>query len=365
MSRPIRATIHAQALRHNLAVARRAAGASRVWSVVKANAYGHGVLTTAQALAADTDGFALLGLDEAQALRQAGHPHPILLLEGVFSAAEMSRAAELGLSLVIHEPRQLAWLESATLGRPLAVCLKFNTGMNRLGFRPSEAPGLLARLLKLPQVADVTLMSHFAEADGEEGIADQLAVFRPLLAASQLPFTLANSAALLRFPDAVCGRQAWVRPGIMLYGASPFPDRQSAAQLGLRPAMTLSSEIIGVQALQAGEKVGYGGLFRADGPMRVGVVACGYADGYPRHAPTGTPVAVAGRRTRTLGRVSMDMLAVDLTDLPEAGVGAPVVLWGGEGDAHIAADEVASSAGTIAYELFCALAPRVAVSVAP
>ena len=361
MSRPIRALVNAEALRHNFAIARRHAGTSRLWAVVKAHAYGHGLLRAAHALSDLTDGYALLELAEAAALRAAGLTQPILLLEGTFAAADMQAVAELGLTPVLGSRRQLQWLEEARLSGPLPVYLKVNTGMNRLGFRPAEVPEILARLLRLSQVSSVTLMTHFAEADGERGIAGQLAAFAPLRAAAHLPVSMANSAALLRYPEATGGKSAWARPGIMLYGSSPCPDMLSAEALGLLPVMTLASEIIAVQALQPGERVGYGGLFEAERPMRIGIVACGYADGYPRHAPTGTPISVAGRRTRTLGRVSMDMLVADLTDIPDAGVGSPVVLWGGAGDSHVAADDVATSAGTVAYELFCALASRVPV----
>ena len=362
MSRPIHALVNTGALRHNFSVARRHAGASRLWAVVKAHGYGHGLLRVAGALADLADGYALLELEEAAALRGAGLKHPILLLEGIFAARDMQAVADLGLTPAIGSPRQLQWLEEANLPGPLPVYLKINTGMNRLGFRPVEVPGILARLLRLPQVSSVTLMTHFAEADGERGIEGQLEVFAPLRAAAQLPVSMANSATLLRFPDEVGGKTAWARPGIMLYGSSPFPQLISARELGLRPAITLASEIIAIQDLRPGDRVGYGGLFQAERHMRIGIVACGYADGYPRHAPTGTPIAVAGCRTRTLGRVSMDMLVADLTTIPEAGVGSPVVLWGGEGDIHIPADEVAASADTVAYELFCALAHRVPVS---
>ena len=361
MSRPIHALVSAAALQQNFAVARNHAASARLWAVVKAHAYGHGLLRAAHALADLADGYALLELAEAAALREAGLAHPILLLEGIFAAAELGEVERLGVTPALGSLRQLQWLEEARLAQPMPVYLKVNTGMNRLGFRPAEVPEILARLLRLPQVSAVTLMTHFAEADGERGIAGQLAAFAPLRAAAHLPVSMANSAALLRFPEAAGGKTGWVRPGIMLYGSSPFPELNSAETLGLRPAMTLASEIIAVQTLRPGERVGYGGLFEADRPMRIGIVACGYADGYPRHASTGTPIAVAGRRTRTLGRVSMDMLVADLTDIPEADVGAPVVLWGGAGDSLVAADEVAASAGTVAYELFCALASRVPV----
>ena len=364
MSRPIRALIHPEALRHNFSVVRRHAGETGLWAVVKAHGYGHGLLRAAHALSGLADGYALLELAEAEVLRREGLEQPILLLEGFFSEDELPEIARLGLTPVIHNPRQLQWLEEARLPRAIPIYLKINTGMNRLGLAPAEVPRVLARLARLSQVSGITLMSHFAEADGERGIAWQLECFRPVHAESNLPKSLANSAALLRYPEAVGGKGDWARPGIVLYGSSPFPEIQTAAELDLRPAMTLTSEIIAVQDLQPGERVGYGGLFQAENPMRIGIVACGYADGYPRHAPTGTPIAVAGRQSRTLGRVSMDMLVSDLTDIPEADIGAPVILWGGEGEAHVPVDEVASAAGTVAYELFCALAPRVPVLTA-
>lgn len=360
-SRPIRARIVTEALRHNFQVARNHAGDSRLWAVIKANAYGHGLLPSAHALSGLADGFALLELSEAESLRRAGLHDPILMLEGFFSPAEIGPAAELGVTVVVHSHHQLQWLEEAELARPLPVFLKVNTGMNRLGFKPEEAAGVVRRLAGLRQVAAVTLMTHFAEADTDVGIAGQLDRFGHVRAglAEIEGISIANSATLLRYPAAIGGATGWARPGIMLYGASPFPERRSARELGLRPVMTLESELIAVQNLHPGDRVGYGGRFEADRPMRVGIVGCGYGDGYPRHAGTGTPISVAGRRTRTLGRVSMDMLVADITDIPEAGPGSPVVLWGGSGMGHVPADEVAMAAGTISYEMFCALAPRV------
>ncbi len=356
MPRPIRAVIDLAALRHNYLLAKRCAGSARAFAVVKANAYGHGLGLALCALGDVADGFALLDLAEARALRAAGIAQPIVLLEGFFEPADLAEVAALGLTPAIHCEAQLAMLERAAPATPLDVLLKINSGMNRLGFTADNFAAALARLRAMPGVRGITLMSHFARADDEVGIGAQLTVFKTLTAGLDLPVSLANSAALLRFPEAA---GHIVRPGIMLYGGSPMPDLQSAEAIGLRPVMTLASEIIGVQEIVAGQQVGYGGSFAADGPMRIGVVACGYADGYPRHAPTGTPILVGGRRTRSLGRVSMDMLACDLSHLPEAGVGSPVTLWG-EG---LAADEVASAAGTISYELFCALAARVPVSV--
>ena len=355
MPRPIRARIDREALLHNYLLAKARCPGSRAWAVVKANAYGHGLLNAADALADVADGFALLDPAEAVTLRQAGIRQPILLLEGFFDAEDLELVAEHRLSIVVHRLEQLQLLRQVGLPLRVPVYVKLNTGMNRLGFRPDALAALRDELAKNRAVGDVTLMTHFAEADGGRGIDWQLQTFAAMAGEWRGPVSLANSAAILRHPKAA---RDWTRPGIMLYGGSPFAD-ESADALGLRPVMTLGSEIIGTQTIAAGERVGYGGTFTAEREMRVGVVACGYADGYPRHAPTGTPVLVGGRRTRTVGRVSMDMLAVDLTDLREAGVGTPVTLWG-EG---LAADEVAAAAGTISYELFCALAKRVPVDV--
>lgn len=356
MPRPIRAVIDLDALRNNLRVARVHAGAAKVWAVVKANAYGHGLVRCARAMMAGVDGFAMLDFAEAETLRLGGITHPLLMLEGAFGQEDVEHAARLDLRLTVHCEAQLRMLEHARLTRPVSVFLKLNTGMNRLGFDPAQAPVLAARLRALDSVRDIAVMTHFARADDEAGIATQLARFDAATASLDLPQCVANSAALLRFPRAC---RDGVRPGIMLYGGSPMPETAPAESLGLLPVMQLESRIIGVQDLQAGDAVGYGGLFTASGPMRVGVVACGYADGYPRHAPTGTPILVSDVRTRTLGRVSMDMLACDLTDIPQAGLGAPVVLWG----RGLPADDVAAAAGTLSYELFCALAWRVPVDV--
>lgn len=350
--RPIQAQISIGAMAHNLRVARRHAGAARVFAVVKANAYGHGLSRARRALAS-ADGFAVLTLEEAANLRLMGVEQPILLLEGIFGADEIASCAELDLWPVLHHVTQIDWLQQQPPARPIQVFIKFDSGMHRLGFPLADHTAIVARVKSLPGVAGVTLMTHFAQADEAAGVDWQLQPFLRDLAGYSLPWSSANSAALLRFPNTL---GEWVRPGLMLYGASPFAE-QPAEQLGLRPAMTLRSEIISVQSLQPGEGVGYNQLFRAERSMRVGVVACGYADGYPRHALTGTPVLVNGRLSRTLGRVSMDMLCVDLSEFPDAGLGSPVVLWG-EG---LPVDAVAAAAGTSSYELLCALAPRVPV----
>lgn len=350
--RPLRARISIGAMAHNLRVARSHAGAAQVFVVVKANAYGHGLSRACRAFAA-ADGFAVLMLEEAAKLRLMGVEQPILLLEGMFGADEIASCAELDLWPVLHHAAQLDWLEQQPPARPIHVFLKFDSGMHRLGFPLAEHAAIVARVQRLPGVAGITLMTHFAQADEAAGVNWQLQPFLNALAGHGLPWSSANSAALLRYPES---RGTLTRPGIMLYGASPYAD-QTAAELGLRPAMTLQSEIIGVQTLQPDEGVGYGLLFRAEKTMRVGVVACGYADGYPRHALTGTPVLVNGQMSRTLGRVSMDMLCVDLSECAEARVGTPVVLWG-EG---LPVDAVAAAAGTNSYELLCALAARVSV----
>jgi alanine racemase len=350
MPRPIRAIFDLAAFARNLGVARAHAGGACVWAVTKANAYGHGLARARRALDA-ADGFALLDLDEAVRLREARVGKPILLLEGFFAPADLAPIAAHALAVVIHSDEQLAMLEATAVAARLDVYVKVNTGMNRLGFPPEAVRAVLARLNATGRVATVTLMTHFADADGPAGVAEQLERFEAATRGLGLPRSLANSAALLRHPQA---RGDWVRPGIMLYGCSPFAD-ESAQALGLAPVMTLASELIAVRQIAAGDRVGYSGTFAAHRAMRVGVVACGYADGYPRHAPTGTPVLVAGRRTRTVGRVSMDMLTVDLDGIPEAGVGTPVTLWG-EG---LSCDEVAAAAGTVSYELLCALAARV------
>lgn len=358
-SRPIRARISRAALRHNYRLAKRLAPTAKAWAVIKANAYGHGQWRAVEALREEADGFAVLECENAMLLREAGVTQPILLLEGIFSARDARAVAAHGLTSVVHCLDQLQLLlESCKPGAPRAIYLKLNTGMNRLGLTAAELPQARALIAEVPGL-DVTLMTHFAEADGERGVAGQLACFKALAGDWQGPVSLANSAAILRHPQT---HADWVRPGIMLYGASPFAE-VSAEAVDLRPAMALESAIIGVQQLAPGARVGYGGTFVAERAMRIGIVACGYADGYPRHAPSGTPIAVMGRRTQTVGRVSMDMLACDLSDIPEAGIGAPVTLWGNGLAGDVPADVVAAAAGTIAYELFCAVAPRVPVAV--
>ena len=360
-SRPIRARISGGALLHNYRLAKGLAPNAKAWAVIKANAYGHGQWRAVEVLRAEADGFAVLECENAIALREAGVTQPILLLEGIFGADDARAVAEFRLTSVVHCLEQLELLLASVAGdAPLAIYLKLNTGMNRLGLSTVDLKKARDMLAGKTNV-ELTLMTHFAEADGDRGIDEQMARFDALRGDWSGPVSLANSAALLRYPAT---HADWVRPGIMLYGSSPFAEH-TAEDLGLQAVMALESEIIGVQHLAAGDRVGYGGTFVAGRPMRIGIVACGYADGYPRHAPSGTPVAVTGRLTQTVGRVSMDMLACDLSDIPEAGIGAPVTLWGNGAAGPVAADAVARAAGTIAYELFCALAPRVPVELQP
>ncbi len=356
MPRPILATIDLAAMRHNLAVARRHAASRFLWAVVKANAYGHGIERAVRAFA-DADGLALLDLDEAERARAAGWRRPILLLEGFFEPADLRHIERLQLTAVVHDVEQLAMLERHRAAQPIAIYLKLNTGMNRLGLADATSvAAALARLRALRDVRIEALMTHFANADrtdaGPARVVEQLNRFTQLAPGWDGASSACNSAALLLHQ---VDDQA-VRAGIMLYGAAPDP-MYPVAQFGLRAAMQLRSQLIAVRDVEPGESVGYGAQFTADRRLRVGVVACGYADGYPRRAPNGTPVGVAGVRTGTLGRVSMDLISVDLSAVPHASVGTPVELWG----TNVPIDEVAAPAGTVGYELMCALAARVPV----
>ncbi len=352
--RPIQATIHLNALAHNLNIAKAKAPKAKVMAVIKANGYGHGLLNAALGLK-EADGFAVLSLDEALALRSAGYQQTILLLEGAFSASELQAISQHQISLVVHCDAQIDMLCNAQLPHPVSVHLKLNTGMNRLGFVPAHFPRALDRLKGCGSVANITLMTHFATADEPLGIAQPLTVFNQVTKDLEFPKSLANSATILRFSEA---HADWVRAGIMLYGSSPTAS-ETAESFGLKSVMQLSSKILAVQNLDVGDSLGYGHQFTASKKTRIGVVACGYADGYPRHAPNGTPISVAGKLTKTIGRVSMDMMFADLTDIPEADIGSSVELWG----AQVPVDAVAQAANTISYELLCALAPRVSVKV--
>jgi alanine racemase len=363
MPRPIEALIHPEALAHNLQRARACAPDARVWAVVKANAYGHGIERVYDAMRG-ADGFALLDLAEAERIRALGWRGPVLLLEGVFEPRDLELCSRLDLWHVVHQPQQIDWLAAHKTHHPHRVFLKMNSGMNRLGFRPAAFRAAWTRLNALPQVDEISLMTHFSDADGDRGVAHQVATFAE--ASADLPGerSLANSAAILRHCQAAGVRADWVRAGIMSYGSAPDFPEHDIAHWQLKPAMTLRSRLIATQQLEAGDSIGYGSAFRCEAPLRVGIVACGYADGYPRHCGTGTPVLVDGVRTRTLGRVSMDMLAVDLAPVPAADIGSEVTLWGqGPHGALLPIDEVARAAGTIGYELMCALAARVPVHV--
>ena len=367
MPRPILATISLGALRHNLQCVRRllraqalTTPAPRMWAVLKAAGYGHGVASAVAGFAA-ADGLAMLDLNEAIQCRELGWTGPLMLLEGFFQPADLPLLAEYGLTAVLHTTEQLDMLKHARLPASLDAYLKVDTGMSRLGFAPAAVAGASARLRALQDdgvLGNVGCMTHFARADDDTPCTSlQLEQFRTAAFQWPGPVSVCNSAATLDgvWRELKDSDDQWVRPGICLYGASPFPDRR-APSFGLRPAMTLSAELIAVREVETGAGIGYGHQYSAARPMRVGVVACGYADGYPRHAVTGTPVTVDGVRTGLLGRVSMDMLVVDLTPVPSARVGTTVVLWG-EGGPDI--DEVAQAAGTIGYELMCGVAPRV------
>lgn len=350
MSRGTRAIVHPNHLRHNLALAQRLAPNRSVWAVVKANAYGHGLVPVARLFAPISAGLAVATLDEALTLRAAGLHTPILLMEGVVNAAQTHAALLAGLELVIHHRAQLSWLAQAQVTQPVRVWLKIDTGMHRLGVSPAEVPDFLTELDALPHVQSVAVMTHYACADDPSNAmtAQQFQQIAPWLADRES--SLANSAAVLFWPDY---QGSWVRPGIMLYGASPSVDH-SAADLGLRPTMTLQAPIIALRDLQPGESIGYGATFQVTAPMRVATLAMGYADGYPRHAPNGTPAALHGQRIRVVGRISMDMMMVDVTAVPSAQLDDLVELWG----QTVPVDEVAQAAGTIGYELLARLSIR-------
>lgn len=344
--RPARALIDLEALRHNYRLARELSSA-RALAVIKADAYGHGAVRCAQALHEEADGFAVACIEEALELRAAGISRPILLLEGFFEAGELPLIVQHNLWSVVHSLWQLEAIERAQLDQPLRVWLKLDSGMHRAGLSPLEFAGAWQRLKACGKVDQIVLMSHFARADELDcpRSREQVVVFEQARQGLLGEVSLCNSPAILGWPEVPSD---WVRPGIMLYGATPFVQPQAQANR-LQPVMTLESKIISVRDLPAGEPVGYGASFVAQRPTRVGVVAMGYADGYPRHAPSDTPVFIDGKPARLIGRVSMDMLTVDLSDLPQSGLGSRVELWG----PNVLASEVALRAETIAYELFC------------
>jgi alanine racemase len=346
--------IDAQALRHNLSVVRQLAPASRVMAVVKANAYGHGLVPTAKALAA-ADAFGVARIEEALVLRAAGITNSIVLLEGVFCAEQLSAAIQHRLDIVVHSFEQIALLESHSGRARLPVWLKVDTGMNRLGFRLTDFAAAWARIHACRHVEVVRLMTHLAASEdrSDPRTPTQLASFRSVSENLAVERSIANSAGLIGWPDS---RAEWVRPGLMLYGISPLPN-QEASSLGLRPAMTLTTQLIATRRVLADESVGYNGIWRAARDSNIGIVAIGYGDGYPRNMRVGAPVLVDGRAASVVGRVSMDMTAVDITELPEASVGSSVTLWG----QGVPAERVAPYADAIAYELVCGVSERVAL----
>lgn len=354
MTRPARAFIDISALRHNFQQVRKAAPGRGVIAVVKADAYGHGAERVARALE-EADAFAVARLEEAGVVRAAGIAKPLLLLPGVCGNEELAEAAKLDLDLVVHHESQIATLERASLRRALRVWLKVDTGMHRLGFAPQQVASMWQRLESCPAVAEpLRLMTHFARADERDdpSTGEQIACFASLEQCTRAETSLANSAGVLAWPQS---HGDWVRPGIMLYGISPFVGGRGERD-GLRPVMTLASQLIAVNKLRKDDTIGYGGTWRCPEDMPVGVVAAGYADGYPRHTPSGTPVLVNDARVALIGRVSMDLLSVDLRTQPNARPGDPVVLWG----RGLPVEEVAEHAGSIGYELVSRVAPRVA-----
>jgi alanine racemase len=352
MTRPACAHIDLGALRQNFTRVRQAAPASRIIAIIKANAYGHGLVRVAQALDV-ADAFGVVGLEEAVTLREAGCDKRIVLLEGLFSADDIALACGYRLDPVIHSDHQLILLEQGRLTRSVDIWLKIDTGMHRLGFAPDRIDAVLARLHALPNTGTVRFMTHFARADEPDAgtTALQIEAFQAALDERTGERSLANSAAVLAWPAA---HADWVRPGIMLYGASPV-IASSAGALGLAPVMTLRSALIALAQRRKGDAIGYGGDWICPQDMLVGVAAIGYGDGYPRHAPPGTPVLVNGRRAALAGRVSMDMICIDLRDLPDAAVGDEVILWGD----GLPVDDIAAAAGTISYELLSGVSTRV------
>ena len=368
MTRPIQAFVDQNALRSNLSEVKSRMLASKIWSVVKANGYGHGLQRIFEGLRG-TDGFAVLELNEALTLRELGWRGPILLLEGVFDARELEDCSRHQLWHTVHNETQIDWLSRHKTQQGHRIFLKMNSGMNRLGFKPHTFKSAWARLNALPQVEEISLMTHFSDADVPNGTLSAIQTFNEFSQDLSGEVSLSNSAATLMPAQTQiinAPTEDWARVGISLYGGSVNPSLFDAKHWGLQPVMTLQSQIIATQALKAGEHVGYGSIFQAPRDMLIGVVACGYADGYPRNVASGSPVLVQGTRTQTVGRVSMDMMCVDLEQLKdqgiEAGVGSEVTLWGrAKNGSVLCIDEIAMSAQTISYELMCGLATRVPV----
>ncbi|WP_420555246.1 alanine racemase [Neptuniibacter marinus] len=353
MARPATATINLDAIRQNYLLAKSVAPKQGALAIIKANAYGHGAVEVAKALSKDADGFGVACIEEAIELRNAGISLPILLLEGFFTADELPIISDQNLWCAVHNADQIDIIANAPLNKPITAWLKLDNGMHRLGITPGEYKEAFHKLSALPQVEHVVLMSHFSAADEPElnTTAEQIQILDTLADELKAPISMANSAGTLEHDNA---RRDWQRPGIILYGASPFAEAHKLADQ-LKPAMTLSSEVIAVREIEPGESVGYSATWTCDKPTRVGTVAMGYADGYPRHARNGTPVLVDGHKSRIIGRVSMDMLAVDLSDIPDAKVGSYVELWG----ENLLASDVAACCDTIPYTLFTGITRRV------
>ena len=345
-------TIDHAALRHNLQAVRHAAPHSTIWAVIKADAYGHGMEQVAASLH-QADGFAVARLDEALRLRATGITKPLLILEGIYSADDLQMVGRAALEVVLHHPTQLQMLQAAELAEPINIWLKLDTGMHRLGFDPEQFDSVLQQLQQVGSIDEIGLMTHLANADDRADLTTQRQCdsFDRLTKGRGLSLSCANSAGILGFP---ASHHDWVRPGIMLYGASPFTD-SSGLQEGLKPVMTLYGPLIAIKQMKKGDRIGYGGTYECPEAMPVGVVGIGYGDGYPRHAPTGTPVLINGQRLPLVGCVSMDMISVDLRQLPDVQIGDSVILWG-EG---LPVEEIAERAGTISYELFCGITKRV------
>ena len=352
MSRPAKVIIHLSALRHNLNQVNQLAPDSRVMAIVKADAYGHGIVRVAKELS-KVDAFGVACMEEAIILREAGIDKTILLLEGMYSGNELERISRYHFDIVVHDIGQIAMLESASVPAPVNVWMKIDTGMHRLGFLPEMFDEAYQRLCDIPHVnKPLKLMTHLATANERdpELTFQQIRCLNELTSEMPLEKTIANSASVLSIEESHCD---WVRPGLMLYGISPFADT-TGADHNLKPAMTLQSKLISVKQLKTGDPVGYGASWCCPENMPIGIVAAGYGDGYPRHAASGTPVLVNGTQVSLVGRASMDMLAVDLRNEPNAKVGDPVVLWGND----LPVEEIAKSANTIPYQLVCAVHKR-------
>lgn len=347
----VTAHINLAALRHNLAVVRQHAGNAAVLAMIKANAYGHGLVEVATALST-ADAFGVARLEEAQVLRAAGIRQPLVVMSGFADKTELQHIAQLELTPVIHTWEQIELLETVTLPQPIAIWVKIDTGMHRLGFTPTATQRVSTRLIHCPNVKKpFGCLSHLARADEIQATSNtqQLALFTALNWSG--PQSLANSAPILSWREP---HGDWVRPGIMLYGASPFNNTPGSA-LGLQPVMTLRTRLIATKTVPPGDEVGYGGTWTAQQPTRIGIAAIGYGDGYPRHAKNGTPVLVNNTLCTLAGRISMDLLTIDLSNCPSAQIGDNVTLWG----AGLPIETVAHHCDTIAYELLCRVTARV------